>query len=247
MMRGPILLQGPVALFSGWPFRGRHALSRLWVPPFHSAPPEKYQGDGPEPFILFWNHSDGFSLIELLATILIIVILVTLLWGANSGGRQKALKSVCQKNLQKIYVGLEGYANDHSSQFPAPAAARTSEEALDVLVPRYTSDTGSFICPGSKDPALPPAKSFRKLTISYAYYMGCSATNGAQAVMSDRQVDTQAKASGEPAFSTDGKPPGNNHDKYGGNFLFCDGHTEASPVHIPFSLRIGPGQVLLNP
>jgi prepilin-type N-terminal cleavage/methylation domain-containing protein/prepilin-type processing-associated H-X9-DG protein len=189
----------------------------------------------------------AFSLIELLLTVTIILILTTLYFGPNNAGRQRALKRVCQKNLEKIYVAMEIYANEHSSSFPEVPGARTSEEALEVLVPKYTSDTSAFICPGSKDGALPQGESFRARTISYAYYMGRFSTNGTQVLMSDRQVDTQPKTAGQPVFSTTGKPPGNNHRKFGGNFLFSDGHTEMSPALAPFPLGLIKGEVLLNP
>jgi prepilin-type processing-associated H-X9-DG protein len=66
-------------------------------------------------------------------------------------------------------------------------------------------------------------------------------------LMSDRQVDTEPKYPGEFAFSPNGKPPGNNHHKYGGNFLFGDGSVQDSPAQLAFSLAATPGVVLLNP
>lgn len=190
---------------------------------------------------------NAFSLLELLISVALILILTTLYFGPNNANRQAALKRACQRNLEKIYVSLEIYANEHGGKFPDVAGARTSEEALDVLVPKYTSDTSPFICPGSKDRALPEGESFRSRRISYAYYMGRFLTNSAQALMSDRQVDTQAKAQGQTVFSTTGKAPGNNHRKFGGNFLFCDGHAEMSPSAARFPLGLTNGEVLLNP
>lgn len=189
----------------------------------------------------------GFSLIELLVVAAILLILTTLYWGPNNANRQQALKRVCQKNLEKIYVAMEIYANDNAARFPNKEGARTSEQALDVLVPRYTSDTSPFICPGTKDAPLPGGESFRTRKISYAYYMGRSLTNSQLALMSDTQVDTQAKAAGQAAFSTTGKPPGNNHRQFGGCFLFCDGHAEMSPAQTPFALGLTRAEVLLNP
>jgi prepilin-type N-terminal cleavage/methylation domain-containing protein/prepilin-type processing-associated H-X9-DG protein len=189
----------------------------------------------------------GFSLIELLVTVALILILTTLYFGPNNASRQQALKRACQKNLEKIFVSLEIYSNEHGDRFPEVAGAKTSEEVLDVLVPKYTSDTSPFICPGSKDGALPAGESIRSRRISYAYYMGRSRTNAQQVLMSDRQVDTQAKAAGQAVFSTDGKGPGNNHRKSGGNFLFCDGHSEMSPALVPFPLGLTNGEMLLNP
>jgi prepilin-type N-terminal cleavage/methylation domain-containing protein/prepilin-type processing-associated H-X9-DG protein len=189
----------------------------------------------------------GFSLIELLITVAIILVLTTLYFSPNNANRQQSLKRACQKNLEKIYVSMEIYANEHGGEFPAVSGARTSEEALDVLVPKYTSDTSQFICPGSNDGPLLEGESFRSRKISYAYYMGRSLTNSQQVLMSDRQVNTQAKSAGQAVFSTTGKPPGSNHRKFGGNFLFCDGHIEMSPALAPFPLALTNGEVLLNP
>lgn len=142
---------------------------------------------------------------------------------------------------------MQIYANDYAGRFPEDTNAETSEAALDVLVPRYTVDTSIFVCPGGRDSALPEGVSFRKRKISYAYYMGAHLNDAQQALMSDRQVNTLPKNAGDYAFSTTGKPPGNNHHKYGGNFLFGDGHMEMTPPQVPFSLAVTQGVVLLNP
>jgi prepilin-type N-terminal cleavage/methylation domain-containing protein/prepilin-type processing-associated H-X9-DG protein len=194
------------------------------------------------------SSSAGFSLIELLAVAAILLLLFTLYWGPSfSKNQQRQAQMDCQTHLQKIHMALAIYANDHDGKFPELAGARTSEEALDALVPRYTVDTAEFVCPATKDPPPPPGESLRKHRISYAYYMGRHAGDSQQVLMSDEQVDTRAKAAGEDAFSSTGKPPGNNHGKLGGNLLFCDGHAESAPPRLPFSLMLTQGVVLLNP
>lgn len=198
---------------------------------------------GPHPV----GTATGFSLLELLVTVAIILILVTLYWSPNSSSRQHSLKMTCQKNLQKVYLALDIYGNDFGGCFPNVPGAKTSSEALDVLVPKYTSDTDSFICPGSKDSALGSGVALARHKISYAYYMGRTVTNAQAALMSDKQIDTQPKAVGQQVFSTTAKPPGNNHRQYGGNFLFCDGHLELSPPQAAFALPLAKGEVLLNP
>src|SRR5258706_3103409 len=89
----------------------------------------------------------GFSLIELLITTGIILVLVTMYWGGNSATRQKSRQAVCRQNLQKVYLGIEIFGNEHQGKYPDKPGARTAAEALDVLVPRYTADTSGFICP----------------------------------------------------------------------------------------------------
>jgi prepilin-type processing-associated H-X9-DG protein/prepilin-type N-terminal cleavage/methylation domain-containing protein len=188
----------------------------------------------------------GFSLLELLLTAVIILILTTLYWSPNRRNRQLALQTACQNNLQKLFIAMNIYATDRAGRFPIVAGARTSAEALDPLVPRYTSDTSVFVCPGSNDSAPPGGESIRKRVISYAYYMGRTSTNQ-QVLVTDRQVDTQPKAAGQLVFSADGKAPGNNHRQFGGNFLFCDGHVEPSSPKSAIALDLKPGEILLNP
>jgi type II secretory pathway pseudopilin PulG len=189
----------------------------------------------------------GFSLVELLIVLALMIIMATMMYGFGSASRQHAEKKACQQNLSKIYLAMQIYANDFAGKFPETNGVQTSEGALDVLVPRYTVDTSIFICPGGRDSALPAGESFRKRKISYAYYMGAHLNNVQEPLMSDRQVNTQPKRVNDYAFSVTGKPPGNNHHKYGGNFLFCDGRMEMTPPRIPFSLAVTQGVVLLNP
>src|ERR1035437_746049 len=190
----------------------------------------------------------AFSSIELLAVVAILLLLFVLLWGPRlSANKQRQGQQDCQIQLQKIHIALEIYANDHAGKFPETPGARSSEEALDALVPHYTVDTAAFICPGSQDPPLPAGESFRLHKISYAYYMGHRAAEAQAVLLSDAQVDTGARNAGDYAFSSTGKLPGNNHGKLGGNFLFCDGHAESVPARVPFAVGLTQGVVLLNP
>ena len=193
------------------------------------------------------GRNSAFSLLEVLIVLALILVLTSLYWSSTTGGKQRAQMVGCQKNLQKIFVAMQIYANDQGNRFPVVASARTSEEALDPLVPRYTADTSLFICPGSHNPSLPAGESFARRTISYAYYMGQAPGDAAQALMSDHQVDALPKPSGQNIFSANGKPPGNNHEKAGGNFLFCDGHVDQTLPIAPFSIILTQGVVLLNP
>jgi len=70
--------------------------------------------------------SSAFSLLELLVVIALIVILTTLYWNSNSGGRQKKSYADCEINLQKVYVALELFSNDHNEKFPFKPGARSS-------------------------------------------------------------------------------------------------------------------------
>ena len=74
----------------------------------------------------------GFSLVELLITLALMLIMTTMMWGFGSASRQRAEKKACQQNLSKIYLAMQIYANDYAGKLPETTNARTSEEALDV-------------------------------------------------------------------------------------------------------------------
>jgi len=184
----------------------------------------------------------------MLITLALIIIMAVMLHGFGSRSNQQRQMKSCQNNLQKIYLALQIFANEHDGLFPVQAGAQTSEEPLSVLVPRYTVASEAFICPGSKDSALPTAEPFARRKISYAYFMGRALTNDpGELLMTDRQVDTQPKAKGARIFSEDGDAPGNNHHKYGGNYLFVDGRLEQSGALARIPVAMAPGVVLLNP
>jgi type II secretory pathway pseudopilin PulG len=189
----------------------------------------------------------GFSLVELIITLALMIVMSVMLYGFGSASRQRSQKKLCADNLQKIYLAMQIYANDFGCRLPQNTNAATSEPVLDELVPRYTADTSIFICPGGRDSQIPSGEPLGKHKISYAYYMGRRLDTPQSVLLSDRQVDTQPKVAGEFVFSPNGKPPGNNHHKYGGNFLLGDGSVQPSPAQLTFSLPATPGVALLNP
>jgi prepilin-type N-terminal cleavage/methylation domain-containing protein len=197
------------------------------------------------------NATAGFSLLELLITLALMVMLTTMMYGFASAKHQRNQKQLCADNLQKIYLAMQIYANDFGGKLPQNPNAATSEDVLDELVPRYTADTSIFICPGGRDSQIPSGEPLVKHKISYAYYMGYHLATNAGAtsfvMLSDRQVNTEPKHAGDFVFSPDGKSPGNNHHKYGGNFLFSDGSVQVSGPQLTFSLAYPQGIVLLNP
>jgi type II secretory pathway pseudopilin PulG len=192
--------------------------------------------------------SEGaFSLVELLVVLALILILTVLSAGRLTTSARKRELASCGNNLQKIYLALNFFRTDNGA-YPFLADAVTSAEPLSLLVPKGTTDTQIFICPGSGDKALPESEPFGKRHISYDYYMG-RATNGGpqEIVVSDWQVDTSPKVKGSLVFSVDGKKPGNNHDAVGGNLLSCGGAVVFSGPKAAQDLVFPPTVRLLGP
>jgi prepilin-type processing-associated H-X9-DG protein len=189
----------------------------------------------------------AFTLVELLIVMALMVIMYAMLMSFGSASHQRTQKELCAGNLQKIYLAMQIYANDYGC-FPRNTNAQTSEPVLNPLVPKYTADTSIFICPGGRDAAIPMGAPLDEHKISYAYYMGRDTNAGAgDFLMSDRQINTLSKNIGDQVFSNNGKSPGNNHHKYGGNVLFCDGSVQDTAPNTTFSLAFSNGIVLLNP
>jgi prepilin-type N-terminal cleavage/methylation domain-containing protein len=194
------------------------------------------------------NARGGFSLIELLCTVAIMLILTVLIAGHGSASTDKRARIGCEKNLEKIYLALSLYASDNQGHYPFLAGATNAEGALSLLVPRSTTTTEIFICPGSKDKELPEAESFASAKISYAYYTGRSTNDDSGAVLvSDWQVNDLAKTAGQQLFSPDGKKPGNNHGKTGGNLLQAGGSVQFSTPIADRDLPLSTQLRLLNP
>ncbi len=188
------------------------------------------------------------SLLELLLVMVIIFIVFTLYLSSGSKSGQEKRLAACQANLQSIYAALNTFSQDNNGALPVVPGASTSEAPLSLLVPKYTTGTEFFICPGGSDKPLPDAQPFANRKISYAYYMGRALADGAGApLMSDAQVDTAPKTPGQTVFSFNGKKPGNNHNKFGGNFLFCDGNVQYTPAVLTFALPPATNVILLNP
>lgn len=178
----------------------------------------------------------------------IIFILFTLFISAGSKNAQEKRLAACMNNLQSIYAAMKTFDQDNNGMLPAAAGAQTSEAPLSRLIPKYTTGTEFFICPGGKDKPLPDAQPFADKKISYAYYMGRTLQGDSGAPLaSDAQVDVAAKMPGQTVFSPDSTKPGNNHYQFGGNVLFCDGNVQYTPSRLAFPLPLGTNVVLLNP
>jgi prepilin-type N-terminal cleavage/methylation domain-containing protein len=192
--------------------------------------------------------ANGFSLIELMVVSIIIVVLIVLVsTQLGTSSRDRALAD-CRKNLQKIYLTLSIYENDNNGAFPFLKGASNSAGPLSLLVPKSTTVTGMFICPGSGDPPLPEAESFASRKISYAYYMGLTTNDDpGQIIVSDAQVDAAPKNQGQQIFSADGRKPGNNHGKQGGNLLSRGGDVAGCEPKASRDVRYPPSVRMLNP
>jgi prepilin-type N-terminal cleavage/methylation domain-containing protein/prepilin-type processing-associated H-X9-DG protein len=184
------------------------------------------------------KHS-GFSLVELLIGMFIALVLYAMVVGPSREYVRKQKLQRCAENLRKLHMILSFYANEHDGAFPTGAGARSSDEVLAALVPRYTSDRSFFACPatGHSGDSQP----------DFACVTGLRADSVAALLASDAQVDARPKLRGAKVFADSEGTRGGNHGKAGGNLLFTDGHVETIGTEAPRDLSTPPGATLLNP
>ncbi len=180
-------------------------------------------------------------------TLALLILLVVMWHGFGSRSNQMRQLKACEKNLLHLYMALDLYARDHDGRYPTVTNARTSEDALALLVPQYTVATDQFVCPGSKDSPVPSAATLARERISYLYLMGRRQGETGAVLMSDRWVDLLPKTKGAIVFSTNGAAPGNNHHQYGGNFLLVDGEVRSSGPKAPFAIDWSSDVIPLSP
>lgn len=181
----------------------------------------------------------GFTLVELLIGMFIAVALYAVILGPTKEYVQRQKLQRCAENLRKLHMVLSLYANEHEGAYPAPPGAVTSDAALSVLVPRYSTDQSFFVCPATGHSGA--------THLDYAYVTGLRKESGALLLASDAQVSTDAKLRGMKVFADAQGLGGGNHGKAGGNLLFSDGHAETIGTSAPRDLPVMPGTKFLNP
>src|SRR6478672_1354915 len=79
----------------------------------------------------------GFTLVEMLVVIGLIVVLVAMLMPAVAGTRQKAAAAACASNERQIYQASVAFALDHAGRLPVPSWV---QENVENTTPEFQRD-----------------------------------------------------------------------------------------------------------
>ncbi len=86
------------------------------------------------------SSQSGFTLVEVMMTLLIIGILVSIVFASYLFSASKAKETACKANLRIIKSAISEYQAGHQGALPPD---------LESLVPDYIRDSRSLYCPES--------------------------------------------------------------------------------------------------
>jgi len=99
------------------------------------------------------SSRQGFTLVELLVVISIIVVLMAILFPAFQSAREKARQTRCITNLHAIDIALKSYLQDYR-RFPLPPfynqASLKYEGGPAALYPDYIQSHETMVCPADR-------------------------------------------------------------------------------------------------
>lgn len=100
-----------------------------------------------------WRGNSGFTLIELMVVIAIIMVLMGILFPVFRTVRESSKRASCTAHLQQLATMLKSYREDFGYYPPAPyfdAGANRYVGGFSALVPDYVTDKSLLICPSDR-------------------------------------------------------------------------------------------------
>lgn len=189
-------------------------------------------------------HRHGFTLLELLAVIVIIGLLAALLFPVFGKMKRHGHQTASLSNMRQVAAAMLSYASEHENQLPGRERGQTSNDRWPKLIAPYVQDTTIFAAPGDPTNFIArKADPLSSTTNNTSYIMNGYNDLGmlGQASMSVRISAIEAPSgtlllgtpkSGSKHFFMDflEPPHGNNKDvlnlkayEDGSNYVFSDG------------------------
>jgi len=131
----------------------------------------------------------GFTLVEMLVVIGIIVVLVAILFPVFTTARQKAAMTHCVGKMQQIVTALKSYQRDHHRYPPQPYYDDDRDMyigGVSALYPNYLDSRDALICPSDRTITQLQDEAKRR---------GYSSYNGVIALAEDSSLDPANDAS----------------------------------------------------
>ncbi len=99
------------------------------------------------------DRRSGFTLVEMLVVISIIVVLVAILFPVFSSAREKARQNKCRTNLAELVGALKEYKREYHRFPPQPDYNETAQiytGGFSALYPKFIDNYSYLLCPDDK-------------------------------------------------------------------------------------------------
>ena len=95
----------------------------------------------------------GFTLVEILVVLAIVVVLAGLLLTVFSRARENGRRSSCQNNLRQIGLAIRQYVGDNDGVYPAAFEGSSTQQGLFwvQMVAPYAKNPKIFVCPSQTE------------------------------------------------------------------------------------------------
>lgn len=179
----------------------------------------------------------GFTLIEILVVIAIIVLLAALLLPVLANVKERGRKTICLNNLKQIMVAYEMFSEDNFEKYP-----QKPEEIYNGIYPNFIKTPRTFWCPSTISRRIRPPNLIDDTNwdISYSFVFGLTTSNNCPnpvPVISDNGVFMNLEVNYQQKYG--------NHDD-GINVQYLDGSTMWIPkpkiVYYKKDVNNGPGE-----
>ncbi|MFH1706689.1 MAG: type II secretion system protein [Planctomycetota bacterium] len=93
----------------------------------------------------------GFTLVEILVVVAIVMVLLAFLFPVVTMARETARRTVCVSNLYQIGLACQTYAGDNRSFFPYGAGSINPDPLIPkVVAPGYIENSRILYCPSAR-------------------------------------------------------------------------------------------------
>ncbi len=138
----------------------------------------------------------GFTLIELVVVIAIILILAAMLFPVFERAVKSAEATSCLANIRHIGLAAQMYARDHDLYLP-PALidvpGNSLKDCWDILLQPYLGSSDIYLCPADESPTAGPSYT-NSLKHSYGINLDVAMVGGyAGASLIETQIDNPAE------------------------------------------------------
>jgi prepilin-type processing-associated H-X9-DG protein len=192
------------------------------------------------------NHRFAFTVIELVAIIVIVTVLFVLLFTGLPRAKQRAQNQQCVRILKSVGLAFRQWSIDNSDTYPmrrATSLGGSMESATNgavfftfVVVSNELNTPKILICPtDTRAPATNFSPSFGNANLSYFVGINADETQPQTLLMGDRNVTNGPLPPNRVLLLTTNSAPGWNHElhKFGGNVSLADGSVQGlDPSHL---------------